>query len=45
MCHVCLQVIRRRAVGDVDRGGALQGRGLLCYHLGSGQQQSAAART
>lgn len=41
---VSLQVIWCCAVGDVDRRGAVQGCGLLRYHLGSGQQQSAAAR-
>lgn len=38
-----LKVIWRCAVGDADGGGALQGRGLLRYHLGSGKQQPAAA--
>lgn len=41
---VSLQVIWCCAVGDADRRGAVQGCGLLRYHLGSGQQQSAAAR-
>lgn len=40
---LCVQVLWRGAVGDADWRGALQGRGLLCYHMGSGQQQSAAA--
>lgn len=43
MCHISLQVIWCCAVGDVDRRSAVQGCGLLCHNLGSGQQQSAAA--
>lgn len=38
-----VQVLWRGAVGDADRRGPLQGRGLVCHHLGSGQQQPAAA--